>query len=45
MDNDFSIIQFHPIYLADSATAWLDHLPRNVINSWEDLWEIFTGNF
>jgi hypothetical protein len=23
----------------------VDHLPRNVINSWEDLKEIFIGNF
>jgi hypothetical protein len=44
-DDDLFIIQFLPIYLADSARAWLDHLTRNVIDSWEDLWEIFTGNF
>jgi hypothetical protein len=34
-----------PIYLADSVRALLDHLPRNVIDGWEDLGEIFTGNF
>jgi hypothetical protein len=39
------IIQFLPTYLADSARAWLDHLPRNMIDSWENLKEIFTGNF
>jgi hypothetical protein len=44
-DDDLFIIQFLPIYLADTARAWLDHLPRNMINSWEDLMEIFTGNF
>jgi hypothetical protein len=25
--------------------AWHDHLPRNTIDCWEDLKEIFTGNF
>jgi hypothetical protein len=39
------IIQFLPIYVVDMARAWLDHLPRNTIDSWEDLKEIFTGNF
>jgi hypothetical protein len=28
-----------------TMTALLDMLPRNVINSWDDLREIFTGNF
>jgi hypothetical protein len=42
---DLFIIQFLPIYLADSARAWLDHLSRNVIYSWDDPWEIFTSNF
>jgi hypothetical protein len=44
-DDDLFIIQFLPIYLDDSARAWLDHLPRNMIDDWEDLKEIFTGNF
>jgi hypothetical protein len=45
VDDDFFIIQFLPIYLADTTRAWLDHLPRNSINCWEDLKEIFTSNF
>jgi hypothetical protein len=45
VDNDLFIIQFLPIYLSDSARAWLNHLPRNIIDSWKDLNEIFTGNF
>jgi hypothetical protein len=45
VDDDLFIIQFHPIYLVDTASAWLDHLIRNSINCWEDLREIFTGNF
>jgi hypothetical protein len=32
-DDDLFIIQFHPIYLVDSARAWLDHLPSDVNNS------------
>jgi hypothetical protein len=30
--------------MADTTRAWLDHLPKNSIDSWEDLKEIFTGN-
>jgi hypothetical protein len=45
VDDDLFFIEFLPIYLADSARSWLDHLPRDVKNSWEDLWKIFTGNF
>jgi hypothetical protein len=45
VNSDLFIIQFLPIYLADSTRAWLDHLSRNVIDSWDDLREIFAGNF
>jgi hypothetical protein len=45
VEDDLFIIQFLPIYLADSTRAWLDHLPRNVIDSREYLKEIFTGNY
>jgi hypothetical protein len=45
VDYDLFIIQFLTIHLADSARAWMEHLLRNVINGWEDLKEIFTGNF
>jgi hypothetical protein len=44
-NNDLFIIQFPPIYLVESSRAWLDHLLRNTINSWDDLWEVFTSNF
>jgi hypothetical protein len=44
-DDDLFIMQFLPIYLADTARAWLDQLPRNTINSWEDIKEIVTENF
>jgi hypothetical protein len=45
VDDDLFIIQFLPIYLADSTRAWLEHLPRNIIDNWEDIKENFTGNF
>jgi hypothetical protein len=32
VDDDLFIIQVLPIYLANSARAWLDYLPRNVIH-------------
>jgi hypothetical protein len=44
-DKDLFIVQFLPIYLADTARAWLNHMPRNSIECWEGLREIFTGNF
>jgi hypothetical protein len=44
-DDCLFIVQFLPIYLADTVRAWLDHLPRNMIDCLEDLKEIFTGNF
>jgi hypothetical protein len=31
------VILLLPIYLPDSTRAWLDHLPRNIIDSWEDI--------
>ena len=43
-DDDF-IIHNLPLFLADSAQAWLEHLPSNAIQSWADLREIFVGNF
>ena len=34
-----------PLHLADSARAWLEHLPANQIHDWHDLVETFVGNF
>jgi hypothetical protein len=45
VNDDPFIIQFLLIYFTDSARVSLDHLLRNVIDNWEDLWEIFIGNF
>jgi hypothetical protein len=44
-NGDLFIIQFLPIYLAESTRACLDHLSRNTINCWEGMWDVFTGNF
>jgi hypothetical protein len=43
--DDLFIIQFLPIYLANTTRAWLDHLLGNSIDCLEDLKEIFTINF
>jgi hypothetical protein len=43
--DDLFIIQLLPIYLAEFGRACLDHLARNAINCWDDLWEVFAGNF
>jgi hypothetical protein len=45
VDNALFIIHLLPSYLANMGRAQLDHLPRNMIDSLEDLKEIFTDNF
>jgi len=45
VDNDDFISRNLPLFLADSAQTWLEHLPSNKIQSWVDLKEIFMGNF
>jgi hypothetical protein len=44
-DSDSFIICNLPLFLADSARTWLEHLPPNKIQIWADLKEIFVGNF
>jgi len=44
-ESDAFIIHNLPLYLADSARTWLEHLPSDRIACWEDLKEIFVGNF
>jgi hypothetical protein len=44
-DSDSFIICNLPLFLADSARTWLEHLPPNKIQSWADLKEIFVENF
>ena len=43
--DDLFIIRNLPLYLADSASSWVEHLAPNQIYSWADLQEIFIGNF
>jgi hypothetical protein len=44
-DDDPFIIQYLPLYLTESARAWLKHLPMNNIHLWVDLKRIFIRNF
>jgi hypothetical protein len=43
-DSDSFVIRNLPLFLADSAQTWLEHLPPNKIQSWANLKEIFVGN-
>lgn len=44
-DDDLFIIRNLPLLLADSARAWLEHVLSGRIRKWNDLKEIFVGNF
>jgi len=39
------LIRNLPLHLADSARAWLEHLPERLIHGWADLVRIFVRNF
>jgi hypothetical protein len=43
--DDLFVIKNLPLYLGDSARTWLEHLPRDKINDWTDLRQVFIGNF
>jgi len=43
--DDCFIIKNLPLYLADSARSWIEHLPAGSIRSWRDLRDVFVGNF
>jgi hypothetical protein len=43
--DDLFIMKNLPLYLGDSARTWLEHLPRDKINTWTDLLRVFIGNF
>jgi hypothetical protein len=43
--SDEVIIRNLPLYLADSARTWLEHLPASQIHNWDDLVRTFMGNF
>jgi hypothetical protein len=44
-DDDNLIIRNLPLFLSDSARAWLEHLPPGQISNWDDLVQAFVGNF
>jgi hypothetical protein len=44
-DDDNLIIRNLPLFLSDTARAWLEHLPPGQISNWDDLVHAFAGNF
>jgi hypothetical protein len=44
-DDDNLIIRSLPLFLSDTARAWLEHLPPGQISNWDDLVQAFAGNF
>jgi hypothetical protein len=44
-DDDNLIIRNLPLFLSDTARAWLEHLPPGQISNWDDLVQAFVGNF
>jgi hypothetical protein len=44
-DDDNLIIHNLPLFLSDTARAWLEHLPPGQISNWDDLVQAFTDNF
>jgi hypothetical protein len=44
-DDDNLIIRNLPLFLSDTARAWLEHLPLGQISNWNDLVQAFAGNF
>jgi hypothetical protein len=44
MDDDNLIIRNLPLFLSDTARAWLEHLPPAQISNWDDLVKAFAGN-
>jgi hypothetical protein len=44
-DDDNLVIRNLPLFLSDSARAWLEHLPPGQISNWDDLVQAFASNF
>jgi hypothetical protein len=44
-DDDNLIIHNLPLFLSDTARAWLEHLPPGQISNWDDLVRAIAGNF
>lgn len=43
--DDYLIILFISIHLAEGARAWLEHLPVEIVHDWANLWKAFIENF
>ena len=43
-NDDNLIIRNLPLFLSDTARAWLEHLPPGQISNWDDLVQAFAGN-
>ncbi len=44
-DDDNLIIRNLPLFLSDTARAWLEHLPLGQISNWDNLVQAFADNF
>jgi hypothetical protein len=44
-NDDNLIIRNLPLFLSDTARAWLEHLPPGQISNWDDLVQAFADNF
>jgi hypothetical protein len=44
-NDDNLIIRNLPMFLSDTARAWLEHLPLGQISNWDDLVQAFADNF
>jgi hypothetical protein len=44
-NDDNLIIRNLPLFLSDTARAWLEHLLPGQISNWDDLVQAFAGNF
>jgi hypothetical protein len=43
--DDRVIIRQLPLFLSDTAQAWLEDLPPRQIHNWNDMERVFEGNF
>jgi hypothetical protein len=43
--DDRVIIRQLPLFLSDTARAWLEDLPPQQIHDWDDIVRVFEGNF
>jgi hypothetical protein len=43
--DDWVIIRQLPLFLSNTARAWLEDLPPQQIDDWDDLMRVFKANF